>query len=507
MTSASGDHSEVSAVNTDRKMSSRGNGSHIPRLQRSASVKIKKATEEPKKELKGDLKRSQSFSSSINRCRDPESDDDASSVKSFGSCNSFASCDLSSNHNGDRRSSNCKKYILHCQRPVAPVDEKYLTPTQRKDKQIRQLKAALVRATRGCEEKGVEVERLLAEVERLRYSHSCQSGSQVSESPLTVLKEDPSQGEETDHKPIEALLQNENKVQNNSSLEDSGILSDLLEQLDRRPRHFKDLSSDDSKDICSRETQTYSDYVSKSSSSSFNSKFLPSFNFKLDQQNGNSSAASIPDSYWPVFEDVKRCHTAECQQLKEMHNNKVENLLQKLSELNSRYFEVRSAYEKSLERCRVLDNQVAELKKEMAAQEEWHSQMYLKMYRKGQEAAKFEHADEVLEFAHKAPKRVSVPELLQQLHRTEHELEEVKELYRCELYRCRGTSHNQPLNGQFTVDRQAEYTLKFLKDAFYYYLTEKDNRGHLKAIESILGFSDKERLSISKAVRQKNRLM
>ena len=45
---------------------------------------------------------------------------------------------------------------------------------------------------------------------------------------------------------------------------------------------------------------------------------------------------------------------------------------------------------------------------------------------KGQEAAKFEHADEVLEFAHQAPTRVSVPELLQQLQVTESELENIK---------------------------------------------------------------------------------
>lgn len=50
----------------------------------------------------------------------------------------------------------------------------------------------------------------------------------------------------------------------------------------------------------------------------------------------------------------------------------------------------------------------------------------LPICRKGQEAARFEHADEVLEFAHHAPSRVSVPELLRQLQVTEHELEHVK---------------------------------------------------------------------------------
>lgn len=45
-----------------------------------------------------------------------------------------------------------------------------------------------------------------------------------------------------------------------------------------------------------------------------------------------------------------------------------------------------------------------------------------------------------------------------------------------------------------------EVTLQFLKSAVYYFLTDKENsKGHLNAIESILGFSDKEKLCIEKA--------
>lgn len=45
-----------------------------------------------------------------------------------------------------------------------------------------------------------------------------------------------------------------------------------------------------------------------------------------------------------------------------------------------------------------------------------------------------------------------------------------------------------------------EITLQFLKSAIYYFLTDKENsQGHLKAIESILGFSEKEKKSIEKA--------
>lgn len=45
-----------------------------------------------------------------------------------------------------------------------------------------------------------------------------------------------------------------------------------------------------------------------------------------------------------------------------------------------------------------------------------------------------------------------------------------------------------------------EITLQFLKSAIYYFLTDKENtQGHLQAIESILGFSEKEKEIIAKA--------
>lgn len=45
-----------------------------------------------------------------------------------------------------------------------------------------------------------------------------------------------------------------------------------------------------------------------------------------------------------------------------------------------------------------------------------------------------------------------------------------------------------------------EITLQFLKSAIYYFLTDRENsQGHLRAIQSILGFSDSEILNIDKA--------
>lgn len=45
-----------------------------------------------------------------------------------------------------------------------------------------------------------------------------------------------------------------------------------------------------------------------------------------------------------------------------------------------------------------------------------------------------------------------------------------------------------------------EVTLQFLKSAIYYFLTDKENnQGHLRAIQSILGFSESEINNIDKA--------
>lgn len=597
---------ELDSVTNHSKMTKEGNErvsrapSHIPRLQRSASLRLKSSdinSSMVSTTKNGhSLRRSHSFSSSMEktntlvnakedyshhhqrRSSSEFDDDDGSSVKSFASSNnSLASCDLGSTISGRRSTASvgCKKYVLHCQRPVPQTDEKYLTPTQRKDKQIRQLKAALVRATRGCEEKSVEVERLKSEVERLRFSYSVASGngSHICESPLLAMEDnlatppraEPEEPAKTinNKMSLDSIDENEDqvdgcvspnlKIRNLNSLEDSGILNDILDGVGR-------LSSSDAISPTSSEEplQNSSDMQSAFSRNCPSERSLRLSNkmesndlekarecretqtenlkedLYKDREDGYQSNLSslnclsttvspneAPDTLWQSLENIRRSHAQECQELKEKHNDKVEDLLLKLGDLNSRYFEVRSAYEKALERIRILDTQVSELRKEMSSQEEWHSQMYLKMYRKGQEAAKFEHADEVLEFAHKAPKRVSVPELLQQLQMANRELEQMKQLYRCELYRRRTNGSSQPPESSFvstgagqghvgaghSVDRSAEYTLKFLKDAVYYYLTEKDNRGHLQAIESILGFSDVEKKNVAKAIRRNIRLV
>nr|CAD7446255.1 unnamed protein product [Timema bartmani] len=51
-------------------------------------------------------------------------------------------------------------------------------------------------------------------------------------------------------------------------------------------------------------------------------------------------------------------------------------------------------------------------------------------------------------------------------------------------------------------DLDPEITLQFLKSAVYYLLTDRENhQGHLNAIQSILGYTDTEKLNIDKAYK------
>lgn len=80
----------------------------------------------------------------------------------------------------------------------------------------------------------------------------------------------------------------------------------------------------------------------------------------------------------------------------------VESLLNQLSEVNTRYCEVRPAVDVAEARVRELEAELEAVKTELieqkelfSEQEERNKQMYLKMYAKGQEAARIEQADQV----------------------------------------------------------------------------------------------------------------
>ncbi|OXU21368.1 hypothetical protein TSAR_005208 [Trichomalopsis sarcophagae] len=453
---------------------------------------------------------------------------DVESVKSFGSNYSTASaCDHASFAlNGTTWSGRSRRYVVHCSSHTADNDE-YLTPTQRAARQVRKfqvsfstllflssssLKIMANRATdlaqsllrearKEIEEKEREIFRLTKEVVELRlYKASLNSPDEKTDSSeaATVRENNPFSPESpckelpAESSFVESTLTSpQTPEKKESSLVDSGHFEDGSVHSKESVGAVAIESANLISEICIATPRDESHNLLEVSETDHAEK-------RLESSFQDEERKRIVDHYENRIEEMHRRHVDEIQLLKQNHNDKVESLLNQLSELSTRYCETRPSLNAAETRTKELETEVealsselAEQKAMLADQEERNKQMYLKMYSKGQEAARIEHADQVLEQAQKNPTKVSVAELLQQLTVTQAELENVKVMYRRIL---------ESRNSQGALD--PEITLQFLKSAIYYFLTDKENlHGHLNAIESILGFTDSEKLNIDRIYR------
>ncbi|KAH6927985.1 hypothetical protein HPB50_010288 [Hyalomma asiaticum] len=332
----------------------------------------------------------------------PSADGDSvGSTASLASCGSTSARPASSQQSAPtetavscHRRGSCRS-VLHCQRPVDT--ETYLTPTQRKDRELRQLRAALARATTEARMRDERLRELTAQLQSL----------QTSQASVLLLffytaADSSATGSTAEERAAEGV-----------SLGDSGVSSDML------PSHPESVLEEEESTAAQAEAAPE----------------LPELAASGDSED---STESLPE---------ERRHSSET--------------------LRRKYLELRPAYESTQERLRHLERELSEARAEIEKQERWHSEMYLKMYRKGQEAAQFERSEEV------QPSPSALPSF----------------------------------RGAPSTERQAEYTLRFLKDAVFYFLTDRsDCRGHLSAIQSILGFSEAERAAVAKAWRHRGRL-
>lgn len=125
-------------------------------------------------------------------------------------------------------------------------------------------------------------------------------------------------------------------------------------------------------------------------------------NTTAETHEGVEDRRRLVDDYESRIEELHRRHVDELQELKQKHNDKVESLLNQLSEVNTRYCEVRPSMDVAEARARELETELESVRSQLAEQkaifdeqEERNKQMYLKMYAKGQEAARIEQADKV----------------------------------------------------------------------------------------------------------------
>nr|XP_050863601.1 protein quick-to-court isoform X2 [Vespula vulgaris] len=459
-------------------------------------------------------------------------DSDAESVRSYGSaCSTASACDHASFAlNGTTWSGRSRKYVVHCSNHTGD-NEQYLTPTQRAARQIRKFQALLKEARIEIEEKNREIVRLTKEVVELRlYKASLNSPDERTDSSdaLTVRENNPFSPES----PCKDLLE-EGSFEKVASPEtpDKRAQSDVPSSL-ADSGHFEDGSVHSKDSVCLPET------VPELSGNN------PPSNLSQDEPKDASRSVSVVDSsperdeerrrlvdhYESRIEEMHRRHIDEMQELKQKHNDKVESLLNQLSEVNTRYCEVRPSVDAAEARTRELEVELEAVKNELdkkkaliKEQEEKDKQMYLKVHANEQETARTEKTDQIPENAQqKSSSKVNVTDLQQELTVTKAELDKIKDTsYSPEPHISADRSQNL-LSAQEAVSlwvlgtRKAMYrsiveskykkdeldlviTLQFLKSAFYYFLTDKENhRGHLNAIESILGFTEAEKHNIDK---------
>ncbi|XP_017892371.1 uncharacterized protein LOC108632361 isoform X2 [Ceratina calcarata] len=466
------------------------NGTESPR-QRSLSLSLTPARPRPGLAASG--------GSNSNVITD---DSDVDSVKSYGSaCSTASACEHATFAlNGTTWSGRSRKYVVHCSNHTE--SEQYLTPTQRAARQVRKFQALLKEARKEIEEKDREIFRLTKEVVELRlYKASLNSPDERTDSsdaltirennpfsPESPSKDLPDEGPTLAAEKVTSPETPEKRSELPSSLADSG--------------HFEDGSvhSKDSVHVYITEQTTPNITITSTPSKIEEDNVAETFSRSEEEaeRDEEKRIRRLTNLYESRIEEMHRRHVDEIQELKQKHNDKVESLLNHLAEVNTRYCEVRPAVDAAEAKARELETELETVKAELNEQkalvneqEERNKQMYLKMYAKGQEAARIEQADQIMQCAQQTPPKVTVAELLQQLTITQAELENIKAMYRRIL---------EARNNQGSLD--PVITLQFLKSAVYYFLTDKENhQGHLNAIESILGFTEIEKHNIDKVYR------
>ncbi|XP_008196760.1 protein quick-to-court isoform X2 [Tribolium castaneum] len=377
--------------------------------------------------------------------------------ESLTSVTSVGSCDHASvARNGTTFSGRSMKYVFHCSQHSGATGEDYLTPTQRLHRQVKKLKNLLHQARKELEDKDSDILKLTKEVVELRlYKAALNSPEDRSNSSDAVTVR-----ENTDEQITPDVDTTDRSVVQNemtNSYTDSG--------------HFEDYANSP---VATRSPMKRKmDLADKAITAALGD---------------NNEHTNLILEYERRLQELVKTHEEETYQLKQKHNDKIEELLQRITEINKRYWELVPELDLAKSKIKELESQLEEACQKLAQQEEKQKKTYLEMYRQGHEAANLERENRVMEIAKQGPSRISVPELLEELQVTKNELENIKAMYR-QLIEAKNKSKIDP-----------EITLQFLKSAVYYFLTDKENsQGHLKAIQSILGFTPNEITSIDKA--------
>ncbi|XP_047498486.1 protein quick-to-court-like [Penaeus chinensis] len=413
------------------------------------------------------------------------------------------------------------KYALHCPHNHDNDPENYLTPTQRAARRIRELKSQLAEARREVHVRDAEISRLTRELVELRL----------------VKARAPQREEDEPQASVSAAGQN-------------ALVSEATPARNSNAHKRLTVEGDAASSSSSAHTPKTSATPSEGSE--------PELSRLMDNLTIEPCLSVFIHSPTHLFIYSSTIYPPLKLSFTEKHKLCICVTKTELGLIHSpppRYFELRPMYDRSQEKIRELEREAAKLKEELTEAELRHQKMYLQMFLKGQQAAKLQ-ADDDQDGEDESQSSLSsggpMVDLMKQLARTEEELEKIKgvsflppslsspglrglplaslgapkaalldgkqavslyfqgrrqALYRRELaYRNNNNNnHNNHHNNNSSSrngELDPEVTLQFLKSAIYYFLTDKDNsRGHLRAIESILGYSDSERHNIDKVVK------
>ncbi|KAG8224386.1 hypothetical protein J437_LFUL005208 [Ladona fulva] len=346
--------------------------------------------------------------------------DDVDSLHSFGAssiCSSVGSTDrwgvTPMGHpsrfakNGTTYSGRQKRYVMHCSPHLENNEETYLTPTQRAVRQIRKLKVVLNQAKKEIEMRDAEIERLKKELMELRHNrergdlnhNSSVSGHQDDDMNIGYLGSDV--GDYGDrHDDVEVLvgvLADMDRV-----LEDDDAIRmanrRVEERLERMGTHDPPSSLADS--------GHYEDLVSSSSVQSKESLRL-SPGGEEDFIGGKTLLEEEPEDEGrtrreEMDSEIQREQRRSAQaivDLKDSHRAELKELRFRLNEAEEKVESLQKELEGWKSRVETAEHSAAEAKKAKEEIEhkdlEKQEALLLKMYQKGQEAARFEHADQV----------------------------------------------------------------------------------------------------------------
>lgn len=316
------------------------------------------------------------------------------------------------------------KYVVHYSNFAGQVGNDYLTPTQRAQRQIRRLKELLGSARQNLEQKDSEIMRLTREVVELRlFKASLSSPDERSASSDAVTVREADLKTSQDVSPIVDMIDEGVKVGGPGHLhhlhhhhhhgqhqhhQEQGMM--LRQHILQESMGDVMISSTDMQssfaDSGHFEDMTLSSLHSKEDSSSYTAPQLHDQACGSDEEAlADCEASAISQfeeqrqelirMYEQRIEDLVRNQDAANGELKRSNNDRIEALLQKLAECNSRYADIVPDYEQAKERIRELEKQLDDLQRKLASYEQKQKQMYLHMYQQGQDVEDAAPSDQV----------------------------------------------------------------------------------------------------------------